>query len=170
MKMAELPKVSLTVCSAFLLGIKTGGTKMNIAKYIMLTGCTRFSSKKIGIEPQTNGREIADKLTSTRLPGVPVIDNRENNKVIGVVTEYNLLGALREGMDPEKFTAERIMEKNPITVEPDTPAEERIEIMLEHNFTMLPITKNNKLFGVIDRCSILDFYITSSYEKYSSKT
>jgi CBS domain-containing protein len=147
-----------------------GEVKMNIAKYIMLTGCTRFPSKKIGIEPQTNGREIADKLTSTRLPGVPVIDNRENNKVIGVVTEYNLLGALREGMDPEKFTAERIMEKNPITVEPDTPAEELIEIMLEHNFTMLPITKNNKLFGVIDRCSILDFYMTSSYGKYAVKT
>jgi CBS domain-containing protein len=143
---------------------------MNIAKYIMLMGCTRFPIKKIGIEPQTTGREIADKLSATRLPGIPVIDKRENNKVIGVVTEYNLLGALREGMDPDKFTAERIMDKTPITVEPDTPAEELIEIMLEHNFTMLPVTKNNKLFGVIDRCSLLDFYMTPSYEKYSDKT
>ena len=142
---------------------------MNIAKYIMLMGCTRFPNKKIGVEPQATGREIADKLTATNLPGVPILDNRENKKVIGVVTEFQLLGALREGMDPDNFTAERIMARNPITAEPDTSAEELIEIMLEHNFTMIPITKNNRLFGVIDRCSMLDFYMTPSYERYAVK-
>lgn len=143
---------------------------MNIARYIMLMGCTRFPNKKIGTEPHRTGREVADTLTATQLPGVPVIDKQQDNKVIGVVTEYQLLGALREGMDPDTFTAERIMARNPITVEPDTPAEEIIEIMLEENFTMIPITKNNKLFGVIDRCSMLDFYMTPHYKRYAVKT
>ncbi len=142
---------------------------MNIAKYIMLMGCTRFPNRKIGIERQTTGREIADKLTGTRLPGCPVLDNRDDKKVIGIVTEFQLLGALREGMDPDNFTAERIMAKSPITAEPDTPAEELIEIMLENNFTMIPITKNGRLFGVIDRCSMLDFYMTPTYERYGVK-
>ena len=129
---------------------------MNIARNIMLMGCTRFASKKTWVERSTNGRDIAHKLLSSRLTGIPVVDDKDSRQVIGVITEMNLLGIFREGMNPQDFTADI-----------NTPAEELIDIMVENNFTMIPITKNSRLVGVVDRCSMMDFYMSPQSEKYA---
>ena len=139
---------------------------MNIARNIMLMGCTRFASKKNWVERNTNGREIANKLLSSRLTGIPVVNDKDSREVIGVITEMNLLGIFREGMNPQDFTAEKIMSGIPKTADIETPAEELIDIMVENNFTMIPITKNSKLVGVVDRCSMMDFYMSPQSEKY----
>jgi len=139
---------------------------MNIARNIMLMGCTRFASKKNWVERNTNGRDIANKLLSSRLTGIPVVNDKDNRKVVGVITEMNLLGIFREGMNPQDFTAEKIMSGVPKTADINTPAEELIDIMVENNFTMIPITKNSRLVGVVDRCSMMDFYMSPQSEKY----
>ena len=140
---------------------------MNIARNIMLMGCTRFASKKNWVERSTNGRDIANKLLSSRLTGIPVVNDKESRQVIGVITEMNLLGIFREGMNPQDFTAEKIMSGVPKTADISTPAEELIDIMVENNFTMIPITKNSRLVGVVDRCSMMDFYMSPQSEKYA---
>ena len=139
---------------------------MNIARNIMLMGCTRFASKKNWVERNANCRDIANKLLSSRLTGIPVVSDKDSREVIGVITEMNLLGIFREGMNPEDFTAEKIMSGVPKTADIDTPAEELIDIMVENNFTMIPITKNSRLVGVVDRCSMMDFYMSPQSEKY----
>jgi CBS domain-containing protein len=138
---------------------------MNIAKYIMLMRCTRFPSKTIGIEPFATGREVANKLISTRLPGLPIV-NKKNMEVKGIVKEFDVLGALIEGLDPDNFTAEKIMSGDPITGNLDTPAEELMEMMLEKNITMVPITKNNKLAGIVDICSLIELLMSPGSERY----
>lgn len=139
---------------------------MNIARNIMLMGCTRFASKKNWVERTTNGRDIANKLLSSRLTGIPVVNDKDSREVIGVITEMNLLGIFREGMHPQDFTAEKIMSGIPKTADINTSAEELIDIMVENNFTMIPITKNSRLVGVVDRCSMMDFYMSPQSEKY----
>jgi CBS domain-containing protein len=147
-----------------------GGQRMNIARNIMLMGCTRFASNKNWVERHTSAKEIANKLLSSRLTGIPVIDNKDNRKVIGIITEMNLLGIFREGMDINNFTAGRIMSGVPKTADIDATAEELIDIMVEHNFTTIPITKNDRLVGIVDRCSMMDFFMTPSMEKYAVGT
>jgi CBS domain-containing protein len=139
---------------------------VNIARNIMLMGCTRFASKKNWVERTTNGRDIANKLLSSRLTGIPVVNDKDSREVIGVITEMNLLGIFREGMHPQDFTAEKIMSGIPKTADINTSAEELIDIMVENNFTMIPITKNSRLVGVVDRCSMMDFYMSPQSEKY----
>ena len=141
---------------------------MNIARNIMLMGCTRFASKKNWVERSTNGRDIAHKLLSSRLTGIPVVNDKDSRQVIGVITEMNLLGIFREGMKPQDFTAEKIMSGVPKTADINTPAEELIDIMVENNFTMIPITKNSRLVGVVDRCSMMDFYMSPQSEKFAA--
>ena len=141
---------------------------MNIARNIMLMGCTRFASKKNWVERNTNGKDIANKLLSSRLAGIPVVDDHDSRKVIGIITEMNLLGIFREGMKPDYFTAETIMSGIPKTADINTTAEELIDIMVENNFTTIPITKNNRLVGIVDRCSIMDFFMAPSMERYVS--
>ena len=139
---------------------------MNIARNIMLMGCTRFATSKSWVERSTNGREIANKLLRTRLTGIPVVDDKDNRNVVGIITQMNLIGIFREGMDPGKFTAEKIMSGTPKTADINTTMEELIDIMVENNFTVIPITKNKRLVGIVDRCSIMDFLMSPSSEKY----
>ena len=121
---------------------------MNIARNIMLMGCTRFASNKNWVERETNGRDIANKLLRTRLTGIPVVDDKDNRNVVGIITEMNLIGIFREGMDPGNFTAEKIMSGIPKTADIDTTVEELIDIMGENNFT------------------VMDFLMSPSSEKY----
>jgi CBS domain-containing protein len=51
--------------------------------------------KKVGLDVDSTGREIAYKFLSSGYPGLPVVDVRM--EVIGVVTEYDLLGAIKAG-------------------------------------------------------------------------
>jgi CBS domain-containing protein len=141
---------------------------MNIARNIMLMGCTRFASQKNWVEKSTNGRDIANKLLRSRLTGIPVIDDKYSKKVIGVITEIHLLGIFREGLDLGDFTADKLMSGVPKTADINTPAEELIDIMVENRFTMIPITKNDRLVGVVDRCSLMDFFMSPSTERYAS--
>lgn len=106
-------------------------------------------------------KECADKFLSTGFPGLPVVGR--DLKVVGVVTEFDLLGAIREGLDVEKTTVERIMTKEPSVAELDASAEELIEMMLEQNFTIVPVVRNKKLVGVVGRTEILSAYVEPKY-------
>ena len=134
---------------------------MIIADYIMLT------PKRASIRLNTTGKEIAFKLMSTGLPGLPVVN--ENMEINGIVTAFDLLGALREGMDLDEFNAERIMSKEPKTAAIETSAEELIEMMLENNFTMIPIIKDKKLVGIVDRATLMDAYIEPALKQYTKE-
>lgn len=138
---------------------------MNIAKYLMLVRCTQYRSKKVSVSLTETGRKIAHKLITTRLPALPVVDS-DSRKVVGIVSEFHILDALRNGMDIDKFTAERIMSREPETADIDSPVEDLIEMMLNKNSAMVPITKNDKLAGIIDRCSIMEGYMAPGADRY----
>ncbi|MCK5505568.1 MAG: CBS domain-containing protein, partial [Thermodesulfovibrionia bacterium] len=138
---------------------------LNIAKYLMLVRCTQYRSKMVSVSLEETGRTIANKLITTRLPGVPVVDSR-NKKVVGIVTEFDILSALRGGMDLDKLTAENIMSGAPETADIETSVEDLIEMMIKNNSTMVPITKNDKLAGIIDRCSIMEGYMAPGADRY----
>ena len=141
---------------------------MNIAKYLLLVRCTQHRPKNVSVSQNETGRNIANKLITTRLPGIPVVDS-QNKKVVGIVTEFDILSALRKGLDLDEFTAERIMSTAPATADIDTPVNDLIEMMIKNNSTMVPITKNNKLAGIIDRCSIMEGYMAPGADRYLAK-
>lgn len=87
-------------------------------------------------------------------------------EVIGIITEFDLLGAIREGMKVDEIIAERIMSKEPKTADLETPAEELIEMMLENNFTVIPIVKDKKLTGIVSRFAIIDASVEPGFYRY----
>jgi len=101
----------------------------------------------------TIGRDLAIKLLSGMYSGLPVVDDK--GKVVGVVSEFDLLKAIKEGKKLEQVTAEDIMSKNPICVSENTPVEEIIDLMMKHNIIRVPVVRNDNLVGVISRCDIL---------------
>ncbi|HDY68636.1 hypothetical protein LCGC14_1836260 [marine sediment metagenome] len=109
---------------------------------------------------KTNGRDLAVKLLSGMYSGLPVVDE---GKVVGVVTEFDLLKAVNEGKDLQHIFAEDIMTKKPICVEEETSVREIIELMTENNIIRVPVVRKEKLIGVISRCDILNSLIQPEF-------
>ena len=101
----------------------------------------------------TIGRDLAIKLLSGMYSGLPVVDDK--GKVVGVVSEFDLLKAIRDGKSLEQVKAEDVMSKNPICVSENTSVEEIIDLMMKHNIIRVPVVRNDNLVGVISRCDIL---------------
>jgi CBS domain-containing protein len=124
--------------------------------------------KKAVVKTDTTVKEVARKMISMGLPGLPVVN--DTMEAIGVVTEFNILGAIREGLDLEKTAAARIMTPEPVTADANTSCYELIQIMLVNNYTVIPIVSvsNGKCVGVVSRFSVMDANLSPRYSSISS--
>ncbi|MBM4065077.1 MAG: CBS domain-containing protein [Planctomycetes bacterium] len=109
----------------------------------------------------TIGRDLAIKLLSGMYSGLPVVDDK--GRVVGVVSEFDLLKAIKEGKKLEQVTAEDIMSKKPICVTENTPVDEIIDLMTKHNIIRVPVLRNDNLVGVISRCDILSSIVEPEF-------
>jgi len=119
---------------------------------------------RVAVMSDTTGREIIYKFMATGDPGLPVVN--EQMEIVGVVTEYDILRALKEGMSLDDIVAEKIMSSTPITADADTPAKTLMEMMLENNLTIIPIIDKNRFLGIVSRYEILNAYADVNFYKY----
>ena len=125
----------------------------------------QIMSERISVGPDTIVKESARKMMSYGQPGLPVVN--DNMEVVGVITEYNVLGAIREGMKLNTIPAARIMTTEPTTADIDTSSEDLIQMMLMNNFTFIPIVNKNKYVGMVSRQTIMDACVSPDYNSFS---
>lgn len=118
----------------------------------------------VSARKNASARDIAMQILSGLYSGMPVTD--ESGKVIGVVTEFDLLSKVREGKELVKLTAEDVMTKDPVTVDENKPMEDVLNTMIENNVIRIPVTSQGRLTGVIARCDILRTYIEPEFVTY----
>jgi len=109
-------------------------------------------------------RDVVLQVLNGFYSGMPVTD--DEGKVIGVVTELDILNAVLTGKELVKITAGDIMTSDPITVDLSTPLTELVKIMKEKNIIRLPVTENGKLVGSVARCDILTTLIEPEFVTY----
>ncbi len=109
-------------------------------------------------------RDVVFQFLNGFYSGMPVTD--DEGKVIGVVTELDILNAVLTGKELVKITAGDIMTSDPITVDLSTPLTELVKIMKEKNIIRLPVTENGKLVGIVARCDILTTLIEPEFVTY----
>jgi len=120
----------------------------------------------VSAREDTSARDVALQLTSGHYSGMPVTD--ENGKLVGIVTELDILNALYEGKELMGIIAKDIMRKNVITARLETQAKEIIETMSEWNFIRLPVVDTEgKLVGIVARCDILNAHIHPEFVTHS---
>jgi CBS domain-containing protein len=115
--------------------------------------------------PRAIGRDLALQLLSGMYSGLPVVD--ATGAVIGVVTEFDLLAAVRDGKDLQTVRAEEIMGRPPVCVEEDEPLAAVIAAMTAHRIIRVPVVRGGKLVGVIARADILSRLIEPEFVSVS---
>src|SRR3989344_8463806 len=137
-----------------------------------------MTKEVVSVRPDTNLLDVAKILAEHNFDGVPVIDG--DSKVVGIVTEYNLINKTSAVHLPTlqvilrnlpQFKAEEshfqqeilslkvldIMNKDPLTVQADTPYNEVINLFKDHHkVNPIPVVdKDHKIIGVISRFDVL---------------
>ena len=108
--------------------------------------------------PHNTGMTLAQVMTEQGFGSVPIVD--KDHKLIGIVSEFDLLKALMEDKELEKVSAGDLMTWDPVSVAPDTPAMEIIRLLEEKHLIRMPVVDTDgKLIGVVARRDILQGYV-----------
>ena len=103
---------------------------------------------------EDTGDKLAGAITEGGFGSVPILAG--DGKVLGIVTEFDLLKAIKEGKELWKVTAGEIMTKGAISVTQDTLAMEIIQLLQsKHLIRVAVVDAEGKLVGVVSRRDIL---------------
>jgi CBS domain-containing protein len=110
---------------------------------------------------EDTGDRLAGAITEGGFGSVPIL--AKDGKVLGIVSEYDLLKAIMEGKELAKVTAGDIMTKGAISVTKDTPATEIIHLLhSKHLIRVAVVDAEGRLIGIVSRRDILLGYIRAT--------
>ncbi len=97
-------------------------------------------------------REATKVMNKFRIGSLVVINN---DRIVGILTERDVLESVAEGKDPDCTTAEEIMGKEVVTIDPDQDVKAAVDLMTEHKIKKLPVVEDNKIKGIITASDII---------------
>ena len=111
--------------------------------------------------PENSGESIAQVLTEHGFGNVPVVDG--DHRLIGIVSEFDLLKVLKEYKLLSEVTAGQIMTPNPMSVSPEISAMDIINLLQNKHLIRLPVVdEKGKLVGIVARRDILQGYLSAT--------
>lgn len=106
--------------------------------------------------------EQADMLLRTmRIHHLPVVDG---NKLVGLVTTYDLYKNKHSKSDYPNVIVETIMTTKLATLEPIDKVGTAAEIFLAHLFHAIPIVANGELAGIVTTHDVLKYCFRKEYK------
>lgn len=103
--------------------------------------------------PQASLRDVATQLVTNEFSGMPVAAT--DGRVVGVVTESDIVRILIEGKRLENLTAGEVMTGPPITVDVDTPIGDVMKKLEDNRIVRVPVTSQDRLVGIIARRDVI---------------
>ena len=107
----------------------------------------------IAATPQASLRDLASRLVTNEFSGMPVAD--PDGRVVGVITEADIIRALLEGKRLENLSAGQVMTGPAVTVDAKTPLEDVMKCLQEHRIVRVPVMADGKLIGIIARRDLI---------------
>jgi CBS domain-containing protein len=102
--------------------------------------------------------KLAVAITEGGFGSLPILT--EDGKVVGIVSEFDLLQAISEGKDLAQVTAGEIMTKGHVSVTKETPTTEIIQLLQNnHLIRVTVVDAQGKLVGIVARRDILLGYL-----------
>ena len=128
-----------------------------------------MSSPVITIEENENILQALHLMKKYKIRHLPVV---KNGKLVGIITKTDINKGSPSKVTPldihelYSFLADikvkEIMSKNPITIKPENSIEYAAVIMLENKISVLPVTENEYVVGIITDTDIFKFLVEIS--------
>ncbi|MCD1294435.1 CBS domain-containing protein [Methanocella sp. CWC-04] len=120
-----------------------------------------YMTKKVLVcEPEENVSRVWLNMIEREITGFPVVS--KDMEVIGMVTREDIMkrGYARIERESERghmtsTTVQKIMTTPPVTVNEDDSIKKVAKIFIERNIGRVPVVRDNKIVGIIDRFDII---------------
>jgi CBS domain-containing protein len=109
-----------------------------------------MTTRVVTVKPSTPIADAARLLVRRKISGVPVVDEKDKTKVVGILTEADLLAA----PSGAKTVAE-VMRKRVISVAPDTSVDDIAATLVKRKIKRVPVLDGGKLVGIVSRIDVL---------------
>ncbi|GMB08581.1 CBS domain-containing protein [Thermolongibacillus altinsuensis] len=96
--------------------------------------------------PLDNVYEVAVKMRDLNVGAIPIVDN---GRLIGMITDRDLVIRGIAERRPGSNSVMDVMSKDIITVSPSTSIHEAAELMAKHQIRRLPVVEDGKLVGMV---------------------
>jgi len=137
-----------------------GQTALRESKFGKLTVGAIMEKQVQSAEKDTTAEMIASYMMDG-FGSVPIVD--ENNKLVGIVSEFDLLAALRKGKKLQDVAAGEILTPNPVSVTQDTDIVTLMDVLQNNHLIRVPVLDNvGKLIGIVARRDLLRGYLQTS--------
>jgi CBS domain-containing protein len=111
--------------------------------------------------PEDSAETLAQTMTEEGFGSVPIVDHDQH--LLGIVSEFDLLHAIKEKKSLFGVHASDLMTPAPVTVSPDTPAMDLIDRLEGKHLIRMPVVnEEGKLLGVVARRDVLQGYLKAT--------
>ena len=115
-----------------------------------------MTQKVVCCLPDDKVAKAAKKMKKTDIGSVPVVENKENKILIGIITDRDLaLKVIGKGRKPQSTKIKKVMTKNVVTCLANDDLQKAMNLMSENQLRRIPIVdKNNRVVGIISQADI----------------
>jgi len=137
-----------------------GRTALRESKFGKLTVGAIMEKQVQSAKKDTKAQMIASYMMDG-FGSVPIVD--ENNILVGIVSEFDLLAALRKGKKLQEVAAGEILTPNTVSVTQDTDVVTLMDVLQNNHLIRVPVLDNvGKLIGIVARRDLLRGYLQTS--------
>jgi CBS domain-containing protein len=106
--------------------------------------------------PDDSAAKAAELMKSENIGSIPVIENAQTQKLVGIVTDRDLaLKIVSEGRDAKSTKVEAVMTRKVVTCLADDDVQTALDAMAEHQLRRIPVVDNaNKVVGIIAQADV----------------
>jgi len=99
---------------------------------------------------------VAELMNSGNIGSIPVIENEQTKKLIGIVTDRDLaLKIVAKGLDAKSTKVETVMTRKVVTCRADDELQKALDAMAEHQLRRIPVVDaDNKIVGIIAQADV----------------
>ena len=113
--------------------------------------------------PEDGADMLAQTMTEEGFGSVPIVDRGRH--LLGIVSEYDLLKAIQEEKSLDSIKAGDLMTPTPITIMPDTPAMDILQMLEGKHLIRMPVVnQEGQLIGIVARRDVLKGYMNATKE------
>jgi CBS domain-containing protein len=106
--------------------------------------------------PDDSVSKAAQLMQRDNIGSIPVIDNDKTQKLVGIVTDRDLvLKVIAKGLDAKTTKVEAVMTRQLVTCLVEDELQKALDAMAEHQLRRIPIVDtNHKILGIIAQADV----------------
>jgi CBS domain-containing protein len=106
--------------------------------------------------PDDSVANAAELMKSKNIGSIPVIENEQSQKLVGIVTDRDLaLKIVADALDARSTKVETVMTHKLVICHADDDLQKALDAMAEHQLRRIPVVDdNNRIVGIIAQADV----------------